>query len=119
MLKTLPRDVPEMDSLDFTTLMMVKEMAAGMNKEEILNTFSLTLEDLDEDEIIYFNEFYNYGRGTAVNTVIQNLLQQSKGKGGQAAAMAFLRRFSKEFEAELEGDSKGSFSFSFGGDESA
>ena len=116
MLKHLPRDVPDFDTLDFTTLMMVKEMAAGMNKEEILATFSIKAEDLDVDETIYFDEFYNYGRGTAVNQVIQNLLQASKGKGGQQAAMAFLRRFSKEFEGEIEGDSSGSFSFSFGED---
>lgn len=116
MLKSLPRDVPEMDTLDFATLMQVKEMAAGMNKAEIMETFSIEAEDLDEDEVIYFDEFYNYGRGMAVNRVVQNLLDASKGKGGQAAAMAFLRRFSKEFESELEGDSKGSFSFSFGTD---
>jgi hypothetical protein len=50
----------------------------------------------------------------AVATVVQNLVDGSKGRHGQAAAMAFLRRFAKEFEGVPEGDSSGSFSFSFG-----
>lgn len=114
MLKTLPTAVPEMDSLDFVTLMLVKDMAGGMTKEEILSTFSISLEDLDEDEIIYFNEFYAYGKGTAVNKVVQNLIESTKGKSGQGAALAYLRRFATEFEKEVEGDSSGTFSFQFG-----
>lgn len=105
-----------MDLLDHTTLMQVAEMAAGMTEAEILDTFSLTADDLSKDEEVYFNEFYRYGRGMAVNRVVQNLLESTKGRQGQAAAMSFLRRFAKQFEGELEGDSSGSFSFSFGAD---
>ena len=114
MLKTLPREVPEMDILDYVTLMTIKDMAAGMNPEEILATFSISKDDLTKTERIYFDEFYAYGKGMAVNIVVQNLLESTKGRQGQQAAMAFLRRFAKEFEGEVEGDSSGSFSFSFG-----
>ena len=114
MLLQLPREVPEMDLLDLTTLMQVKEMAAGMTKDEILLTFSIKEDDLSTDEKIYFDEFYQYGRGTAINRVVQNLLDNTKGKAGQLAAMSFLRRFAKDFEGEIEGDSSGEFSFTFG-----
>lgn len=114
MLKTLPREVPEMDILDYVTLMTIKDMAAGMNPDEILATFSIDKDDLSKTEQIYFDEFYAYGKGMAVNIVVQNLLESTKGKTGQQAAMAFLRRFAREFEGEVEGDSSGSFSFSFG-----
>jgi hypothetical protein len=50
----------------------------------------------------------------AVHTVIQNLIESTRGRQGQAAAMQFLRRFAKQFEQEIEGDSSGTFSFSFG-----
>ena len=114
MLKTLPRDVPEMDILDYVTLMMVKDMGAAMSKDEILDTFSIDWDDLSKTEQIYFEEFMAFGKGMAVNTVVQNLIDSTKGRQGQAAAMAFLRRFGKEFESEIEGDSSGSFSFQFG-----
>ena len=103
-----------MEFLDLTTLNQIKEMAAGMSKEEILLTFSIKYDDLSNDEVIYFDEFYQYGRGMAVNRVVQNLLENTKGKTGQAAAMSFLRRFAKQFEQELESDTSGEFSFTFG-----
>ena len=114
MLTSLPREVPEMDLFDLPILMDVVDMAAGMSKEEILKTFSIDSQDMTKDEEIYFNEFYNYGRGMAVRKVVNNLIESSKGRQGQAAAMAFLRRFAKEFEGEVEGDNSGTFSFSFG-----
>lgn len=113
-MKSLPTEVPEMEHLDYVTLVMVSEMAAGMDKEEILDTLFLKREDLDNDERIAFDEFYQWGRGMAVHKVVQNLIEQSKGRAGTPAAMAFLRRFAKEFEGEVEGDTKGNFSFSFG-----
>ncbi len=116
MLTALPREVPDMDNLDLTMLNQVTEMAAGMTKDEIFETFSIKQDDLDEDEIIYFDEFYAFGRGMAVNRVVQNLLANTKGKAGQAAAMSFLRRFAKGFEGEVEGDQSGEFNFTFGGD---
>ena len=115
MLKELPREVPEMDILDYITLMTIKDMAAGMTKEEILNTFSIKEDDLSKTEGIYFEEFYQYGKGMAINTVVQNYIASTSGKTGQQAAMQYLRRFAKEFEKEVEGDSSGNFSFSFGG----
>ena len=117
MLKSLPRDVPEMDIFDYTTLMTVKEMAAGMSKEEILNTFSIKEDDLSKTEKIHFDEFFAYGKGMAVKEVINNLVESTKGRQGQAAAMAYLRRFAKEFEGEVEGDTSASFSFQFGAPE--
>ena len=114
MLKQLPLEVPEMDLLDYGVLMDVVDMAKGMNKEEILAGFSITMDDLSKDEEIFFNEFYNYGKAMGIRVVVNNLVESTKGRQGQAAAMAYLRRFAKEFEGEVEGDSSGSFSFSFG-----
>jgi hypothetical protein len=111
---TIPREVPEMDLFDYTSLCLVKEMAGGMTKVEILDTFHLDEKDLSKDEEIYFDEFYAYGKGMAVHTVIQNLIESTRGRQGQAAAMQFLRRFAKQFENEIEGDASGAFSFSFG-----
>ena len=113
MLTTLPRDVPPMELLDFTILMQVAEMAAGMNEDEILTSFSIKREDLTTGELIYFQEFYAYGRGQAINRVVQNLLEQTKGKGGVQPALAFLRRFAHEFEGEVDGTADGAFSFNF------
>lgn len=117
MLKSLPREVPEMDILDLETLELVKDMAAGMTKEEVLATFSINAEEFSTDEQIYFDEFYAYGKGMAVHIVVTNLIAATKGRQGQPAAMSFLRRFAKEFEGEVESDSSGSFSFSFGNKE--
>lgn len=114
MLTELPRDVPDMDMFDLTTLNKVAEMAAGMSKEEIYETFSVDPEDFTKDEKIYFTEFYNYGRGMAINRVVQNLVEATKGRTGTIASMAFLRRFAKEWEGEVEGDASGSMSFQFG-----
>lgn len=114
MLTELPREVPDMEILDLTILMEVSDMAAGMTREEILKTFSIELDELSKDERIYFDEFYNYGRGMAVRKVVNNLVEATRGRQGQAAAMSFLRRFAKEFEGELEGETSGEFSFRFG-----
>lgn len=114
MLTSLPTEVPPMDILTYVILMQIKDMAAGMTREEVLATFSIDEKNFSKDEEVYFTEFYNYGRGMAVATVVNNLVESSKGRHGQAAAMAFLRRFAKEFEGVPEGDSSGSFSFSFG-----
>lgn len=116
MLTSLPVEVPDMDNVNLTLLNQINEMAAGMNLDEIFQTFSIDKNKLSKDEIIYIDEFYNYGRGMAVNRVVQNLLNNTKGKAGQAAAMSFLRRFSKEFESEIEGDASGEFNFQFGTD---
>ena len=113
MLTSLPRDVPDMDMFDYSTLMLVVDMAAGMSKEEIYDTFSIQREDMNKDEAIYFDEFYAYGKGMAVHKVVQNLIDATKGRTGAQAAMSFLRRFAKEFEGEVEGDTSGSFSFTF------
>lgn len=112
-MRKLPRDVPEMDNFDFTDLMLVYDMAGGLTKEEILQTFFLTAEDLSKTETIYFDEFYAFGQGMAANTVLQNFIESTKGKTGQAAAMQYLKRFAKNFEGEVEGDASGNFSFSF------
>jgi hypothetical protein len=114
MLLALPTEVPDMEILDFVTLMQIKDMATGMTKEEILSTFSIDPEDFSKDEVIYFDEFYNYGKGMGVHKVVNNLITQSRYKGGIPAAMAYLRRFSEEFEKEVEGDSSGEFNFKFG-----
>lgn len=114
MLKELPKKVPEMDILDHELLVMVKDMAAGMTKEEIMSTFSMKTDDFSKEEVIFFDEFYHYGKGMAVHKVVTNLVESTKGRQGQAAAMSFLRRFAKNFEGEVEGDSSGSFSFRFG-----
>lgn len=114
MLKQLPLEVPDMDLLDYGVLMDVVDMAKGMNKEEILAGFSITMDDLSKDEEIFFNEFYNYGKAMGIRVVVNNLVDSTKGRQGQAAAMSYLKRFAKEFEGEIEGDSTGSFSFSFG-----
>lgn len=115
MLKELPKKVPEMDTFDHELLLTVKDMAAGMTKEEILETFSIDKEkDLSDEEIVFFDSFYQYGKGMAMHKVITNLVESTKGRSGQAAAMSYLRRFAKNFEGEVEGDSTGSFSFKFG-----
>ena len=114
MLKSLPREVPEMDILDINILMDVADMAKGMTKEEILAGFTISMEDFSQDEEIFFNEFYNYGKAMGIRVVVNNLVESTKGRQGTAAAMAYLRRFATEFEGEVEGDSSGSFSFSFG-----
>jgi hypothetical protein len=115
MLKELPKKVPDMDILDYELLMLIKDMAGTMmTKEEVLATFTIPGDDLSEEEEVFFNEFYNYGRGMAIHKVGQNLVDSTKGRQGQAAAMSFLRRFAKEFESEIEGDKNGSFSFQFG-----
>ena len=116
MLTELPRELPEgMEILDLQILHEIADMAAGMSREEILQTFSIDYDkDLSKDEQIHFDEFFNYGRGMAVRKVVNNLIDASRGRQGQAAAMSFLRRFAKEFEGELEGDGKGEFSFRFG-----
>ena len=112
--RALPEDVPEMPILDLELLDLVKDMAAGMSKEEVLATFSIKADDFNEDEVIYFDEFYAYGKGMAVHKVVNNLIDSTKGRAGQGACMAFLRRFAKEWESEIEGDSSGNFSFTFG-----
>ena len=114
MLKSLPQEVPDMDILDIGILMEVADMAKGMTKEEILAGFTIDPEEFSEDEEIFFNEFYNYGKAMGIRVVVNNLVASTKGRQGQAAAMSYLRRFAKEFEGEVEGDSSGSFSFSFG-----
>lgn len=115
MFKELPKKVPEMDVLDHDALMMVAEMAGGLTKEEIMVGMNIKSDDLSEEEEIFFDNFYNYGKMMTVHKVFNNLVESTKGRQGQAAAMQYLRRFAKNFEGEVEGDSTGSFSFTFGG----
>jgi len=103
-----------MDLLSYSTLMLVVDMAATMNKAEILETFSIDPAEFSIDERIYFDEFYAHGKGMAIHTVGQNLIAATRGRNGAQAAMQYLKRFAKEFESDIEGDSSGSFSFTFG-----
>lgn len=114
MLKSLPTDLPEMESLNLTDLNQMAQMAAGLSQDEVLETFSIHRDSLTKDELIYFNEFYNYGRGMAKHQAVQSLLAATKGRNGAQAALQYLKRFAKEFEGDIEGDSSGSFSFQFG-----
>ena len=88
MLTELPRDVPDMDMFDLTTLNKVAEMAAGMTEAEILETFSMDIEEFTVDERVYFREFYRYGKGMAINRVVQNLIEATKGRTGVQASMS-------------------------------
>ena len=114
MLKELPKKVPEMDILDHDALMLIAEMAGGLTKEEIIKGMDIKEDDFSDEEQIFFDQFYNYGKMRTMHKVITNLVDSTKGRQGQAAAMQYLRRFAKNFEGELEGDSVGSFSFTFG-----
>lgn len=107
----IPNSVPEMDSLNYSVLTDVKDMAAGMTKEEILETFTLDWDKLSKDEKIYFTEFYNYGRGMAKKLAVSNLLEATKGKTGIPAALTYLRQFADEFDGvDAVGTGKGEFS---------
>ena len=86
-----------MDILDMSILMDVADMAKGMTKEEILNGFTLTMEDFSDEEEIFFNEFYNYGKAMGIRVVVNNLVESTKGRQGTAAAMAYLTLPGKDF----------------------
>jgi len=110
---TIPFEVPEMQNLNIVTLNLVAEMAQGMTKEEIFESFSCEADDLEDHELAWFDKFYYYGRGAAVSQVIKNLIETSR--KNPAAGVTFLRRQSKVFEGDLaDGDATETFSFTFG-----
>lgn len=115
MLKELPKKVPEMEVLDHDALCLIADLAAGLTKEEIMTGMDINKDDLSEEEVVFFDQFYNFGKMQTMHKVLNNLVESTKGRQGQQAAMQYLRRFAKNFEGEVEGDSSGTFSFRFGG----
>ena len=110
-------DVPDLDVFNSDILQDVQTMALnGMSETEILEGFSITNEEFEafgKNDKIYFKQFFNYGRAAGLKLVGGHLIEQSKGKGGINASMAYLRRFAENFKGEIAGESGAEFNFSF------
>ena len=99
---TIPFSVPEMELLDITTLNLVAELAGGQTKEEIFEMFSCDPDDFSPHELAWFNKFFNFGKGHAVRTAVDNLISISR-KDHKAALTILFGHGSSKFEpSQLE-----------------
>ena len=90
----------------------VQAMAqAGLTKEEILDGFSLSMDQIPEDDMNAFNEHFNYGRVIGLRQMGDNLFMQARSKQGTPAALAFLGRFAREWQKEVNENGDTTFNF--------
>jgi hypothetical protein len=107
----LPMSVPEMKQLDMNVLNNVRAGAAGMTEEEVCDWLSLSAEDFSDEEKLYFKQFYNFGRGTAIQTAVDRLFQQMNGRNGAQASLAYLRHFAEKFPSDEKSATGDGFNF--------
>lgn len=108
--KTRTRDLPQLSLGDLAEIQQWAR--SGLSKEEILCGYSTTWESFSPAERSAFDEHFNLGRAQGLHMMSDALFQQARSKGGTAAAIAFLARFSKTWTKDDEAAiNSGGFTF--------
>lgn len=79
----------------------IKRLAAGLDREEVLNYYGLTDGVLPEYDQYFFDICFIRGRMDAKHKAVQRLFDQmGEGRNGTHAALAYLNRFANSFKGE-------------------
>ena len=93
----------ECEVFDDSTLREVQGMAqVGLTRNEILDGYSISWDDLPETDQKAFTEHYNYGRVCGLKQMSESLFLQARSKQGTAASLAYLARFAAEWKKEVD-----------------
>lgn len=83
----------------------IAEAARGMSREDVLAYFGYNEDELNEDEVSFFNHHYRIGRATGKNLAVNHLFNAMGQKSGAQAAISYLVRFADNWEEVKEADS--------------
>ena len=79
----------------------IKRLAAGLDREEVLNYYGLTEGLLDDYDQYFFDICFIRGRMEAKHDAVKSLFKQmNDGRGGVQASLTYLGRFANSFQGE-------------------
>lgn len=106
------------DPAKVRTLHEVTHLARGLTLEEVLASFGMDSQDLDDQDDNFKRDFriaFMKGRANGKREAIDKLFNQmSNAKGGEKACLEYLQRFGEKWSDEQ--DSITGFTMSFGKD---
>lgn len=84
----------------------IKSLAAGLDREEVLNYYGLTDGILKGYDAYFFDICFLRGRMKAKHDAVKHLFTQMRdGKSGTQAALSYLGRFANSFRGEANANS--------------
>jgi hypothetical protein len=88
-------DVENMEFFDAITLDEVQHLAAGLEHEEVLAYYGLTVSEVQtsDQDWFYFCKAYNKGRTDAKRKAVDSLFQSMRSDKGKEASIAYLKHF--------------------------
>jgi hypothetical protein len=91
-------DIEKMQYFDIMTLNEVECMAAGLEPEEVLAYYGLTMSEIEasSQDHFYFCRAYNKGRTEAKRKAVQSLFQSMGGQKGKESSICYLKHFGSE-----------------------
>ena len=88
---------------DQSDLSEIESFSKGMSKEEVLEYYALTIEDLkdsNKEDYKYFTIAFNRGRSIGKHAAVDALFTQMRQKGGHQPAISYLRRFAQDWPVD-------------------
>lgn len=91
-------DLSTMEYFDIITLNEVECMAAGLEPEEVLAYYGLTMPEVKatNQDYFYFCRAYNKGRTEAKRKAVYSLFQAMNGQKGKESSICYLKHFGSE-----------------------
>ena len=71
----------------------INQLCIGLNKEEVLEYYGITYDDLPEYDKWYFDITFTRGRTTAKSNAVGKLFTAMKGRDALPASLSYLTRF--------------------------
>lgn len=95
-------DISEEYIMEKLSTSLVKQLAkVGLTRNEVLDGFSLTWEDLDESAQLLFTRSFNFGRMLGLQQMSEAIFAQGLTKTGSKEAIQYLQKFSAEWRSQL------------------
>ena len=81
----------------------IERLAAGLSREEVLDCYGVSEEELNQCDRDIFDRAYRKGRALAKARAVDALfVQMVSGKDGVKGSLSYLRQLGKEWEGEGE-----------------
>jgi len=75
----------------------IERYASGLSKDEVLDIWCTTYEELGQQDQDYFDRSYKKGRALAKALAVESLFKNMQGKNGVAGPLAYLVRVGDEW----------------------
>lgn len=89
----------------------IERLAAGLSKEEVLDCWAVTYDELDQNDQDLFNRSFKKGRALAKAKAVDSLFSQMNSRDGVKGCLSYLTRVGDVWPTVEEEVKKGKHSF--------